>query len=51
MGGRGRGGVAPTPSLYVFRLQQPKNYKIVKISRIKLNRAAALADWRQLLSA
>jgi len=42
--------VAP-PLAYMCSVHSnPKNYKIVKISRIKLNRAAALTEWRQLLS-
>ena len=50
-GGRDRGGWPP-PLAYMCSVHSnPKNYKIVKISRIKLNRAAALAEWRQLLSA
>ena len=52
MGGVGTEGGGPPPLAYMCSVHSnPKNYKIVKISPIKLNRAAALAEWRQLLSA
>jgi len=39
-------GGGPSPLDYMFSVHSnSKNYKIVKISLIKLNRAAALAGW------
>jgi len=52
MGGVGTEGGGPPPLAYMCSVySNRKNYKIVKISRIKLNRTAAFAEWRQLLSA
>ena len=45
------GGGHPPPAYRGSVYSDPKNYKIEKISRIKLNCAAVLAEWRQLLSA
>ena len=51
-GGVGTEGGGPPPLAYMCSVySNRKNYKIVKISRIKLNRTAAFAEWRQLLSA
>ena len=44
MGVVGTEGVAPTATPYVVI------YKVLKIESIELNRAAALSEWRQLLS-
>jgi len=50
--GVGTEGGGPPPLACMCSVHSnPKNYKIVKISPIKLNRAAALAEWRQLLRA
>ena len=51
-GGTGTEGVAPHPHpIGVPFIATPKNSKFPNVSTLKPNRAAALAEWRQLLSA
>jgi len=50
--GVGTEGGGPHPhSIGVPFIATPKNSKFPNVSTFKLNRAAALAEWRQLLNA